>query len=45
LFSAQLNAQSVVIKIPTPSSAAKANIAVPVGRAKYASGENAIVWK
>ena len=45
LFAGQLFASNVVIKIPTPPNCAKANITVPVGRAKYAAGENCLVWK
>jgi AP-2 complex subunit mu-1 len=45
LFGANLFASNVVIKIPTPPNCARANIVVPIGRAKYAAGENAIVWK
>lgn len=45
LFNSQLFASNVVIKIPTPPNCAKANIVVPTGKAKYAAGENAIVWK
>lgn len=45
LFADALFAQNVVVKIPTPPASAKANISVPVGRAKYATGENCIVWK
>jgi AP-2 complex subunit mu-1 len=44
-FSAKLFANNVVIKIPTPPNAAKANIQVPIGKAKYAPAENALVWK
>lgn len=45
LFGAQLVASNVVVRIPVPPNCAKTNIAVPVGKAKFASGENAIVWK
>ncbi len=44
-FSASLYANNVIVRIPTPSNAARAVISVPVGKAKYNSGENALVWK
>jgi AP-2 complex subunit mu-1 len=44
-FASSLFANQVVIKIPTPTNAARAVISVPIGKAKYNSGENALVWK
>lgn len=44
-FSPTLHATNVVIRIPTPPNSARAIISVPAGKAKYASGENALVWK
>ncbi|KAI3648442.1 hypothetical protein MP228_006296 [Amoeboaphelidium protococcarum] len=45
LFNASLFATGVVIKIPTPPNSAKATISVPIGKAKYQSGENCLQWK
>jgi AP-2 complex subunit mu-1 len=44
-FSSQMVAANVVVKVPTPPNVAKVNISVPLGKAKYSGGENAIIWK
>ena len=44
-FTGSIYAQGVVIRIPAPGNTNKATISVPIGKAKYAAGENAIVWK
>lgn len=44
-FSPNLFATGVLVKLPTPKSAATAKIKVSTGKAKYVAQENAIVWK
>ena len=44
-FAQSLHAKNVVIRIPTPPNTAKAIISVGTGRAKYAAGENCLLWK
>ncbi|OZJ02738.1 hypothetical protein BZG36_04670 [Bifiguratus adelaidae] len=45
-FPPKLNANNVVIKIPTPLNAAKVEVRISGnGKAKYVPGENCIVWK
>eukprot|EP00457_Paulinella_chromatophora_P008223 gb/GEZN01008253.1/.p1 GENE.gb/GEZN01008253.1/~~gb/GEZN01008253.1/.p1 ORF type:complete len:435 (+),score=59.31 gb/GEZN01008253.1/:23-1327(+) len=44
-FSNQLFGTNVLITVPTPSNAAKSQIHVGMGKAKYNPAKNAIVWK
>lgn len=44
-FDAKLNANNVVLKIPTPLNTTKVECKVGVGKAKYVPGENHILWK
>lgn len=44
-FPEDKKAQSVVIKIPMPATAARASIMVDKGRAKYEPQERALVWR
>ena len=45
LFKPTLTAQKVEVRIPTPPNTSGVKIITLKGRAKYKSGENAIVWK
>ena len=44
-FDSKLNANNVVLRIPTPLNTTGAQIKVPLGKAKYVPAENMIVWK
>jgi AP-2 complex subunit mu-1 len=44
-FSPKLNANNVVIKIPTPLNTTKVDCKVGIGKAKYVPAENVIIWK
>jgi AP-2 complex subunit mu-1 len=44
-FNPKLNANNVVLKIPTPLNATKVDCKVQLGKAKYVPAENQIVWK
>lgn len=44
-FDSKLQANNVVLKIPTPLSTTKVDSKVGIGKAKYAPGENMIIWK
>ncbi|KAL7422227.1 clathrin associated protein complex medium subunit [Cryptotrichosporon argae] len=44
-FDPKLNANDVVLKIPTPLNTTKVDAKVAIGKAKYVPGENHIVWK
>ncbi|ODO03376.1 AP-2 complex subunit mu-1 [Cryptococcus wingfieldii CBS 7118] len=44
-FDSKLNANNVVLKIPTPLNTTGVRNKVGVGKAKYVPGENFIVWK
>ncbi|RSH77895.1 uncharacterized protein EHS24_002966 [Apiotrichum porosum] len=44
-FDSKLNANNVVIRIPTPLNTVKVDAKVGMGKAKYVPGENHIVWK
>ena len=44
-FDSKLQANNVVLKIPTPLSTTKVDSKVGIGKAKYAPGENVIIWK
>jgi len=44
-FSAKLFANNVLMTIPTPTNAAKSQVNVGLGKAKYNATKNAIVWK
>lgn len=44
-FDSKLQANNVVLKIPTPLSTTKVDAKVGIGKAKYAPGENVIIWK
>lgn len=44
-FDPKLNANNVVLKIPTPLNTTKAEAKVGVGKAKYSPAENFIIWK
>jgi AP-2 complex subunit mu-1 len=44
-YAANIFAQNVVVKVPTPTNTSSTNINVPFGKAKYNGGENAIIWK
>eukprot|EP00127_Corallochytrium_limacisporum_P003442 Clim_evm70s149 gene=Clim_evmTU70s149 len=45
LYVTRLLATNVEVRIPTPPNTSKANVTCLAGRAKYKSGENAIIWK
>jgi len=40
-----LNANNVVLRIPTPLNTTNVNAKVGVGKAKYVPAENVIIWK
>jgi AP-2 complex subunit mu-1 len=44
-FEGKLNANNVVLRIPTPLNTTGAQVKVQVGKAKYNPAENMIVWK
>ncbi|KAJ9109743.1 hypothetical protein QFC19_001973 [Naganishia cerealis] len=44
-FDPKLNANDVVLRIPTPLNTTSVNCKVQVGKAKYVPGENVIIWK
>lgn len=44
-FDSKLNANNVVLRIPTPLNTTKAEVKVGVGKAKYVPSDNVIVWK
>ncbi|KAI1298886.1 AP-2 complex subunit mu [Mortierella claussenii] len=44
-FSSKLNANNVVLKIPTPLNTAGVICSASAGKAKYVPGDNSIVWK
>ncbi|BEI85359.1 hypothetical protein CcaverHIS002_0507600 [Cutaneotrichosporon cavernicola] len=44
-FDHKLNANNVVLRIPTPLNTTKAEVKVGVGKAKYVPADNVIVWK
>ncbi|KAF9421196.1 hypothetical protein BGZ94_008926 [Podila epigama] len=44
-FSSKLNANNVVLTIPTPLNTAGVTCSVSAGKAKYVPAENSIVWK
>jgi AP-2 complex subunit mu-1 len=44
-FDGKLNANNVVLRIPTPLNTTKVESKVGVGKAKYVPGENIIIWK
>jgi AP-2 complex subunit mu-1 len=44
-FDAKLNANGIVLRIPTPLNTTKVECKVVVGKAKYVPAENMIVWK
>lgn len=44
-FNPKLNANNVVIKIPTPLNTTKVDCKVQMGKAKYVPADNEIVWK
>lgn len=44
-FEGKLNANNVVLRIPTPLNTTGAQVKVPIGKAKYVPAENMIVWK
>ncbi len=44
-FDSKLNANNVVLRIPTPLNTTMANCKVQMGKAKYVPEENVIVWK
>jgi len=44
-FSGKLFANNVLMSIPTPTNAAKSNVTVGLGKAKYNAAKNAIIWK
>lgn len=44
-FDSKLNANNIVVKIPTPLNTTKVDAKVAVGKAKYIPAENVIVWK
>ena len=45
LFKAALTAQKIEVRIPVPPNTSGVKIITLKGKAKYKSGENAIVWK
>ena len=44
-FPAQVFAQSLVLRIPTPTNTASAKISVTGGKAKYVGSDHCLVWK
>ena len=44
-FDPQLNANNVVLRIPTPLNTTNVASKVGVGKAKYVPAENVIIWK
>jgi AP-2 complex subunit mu-1 len=44
-FDSKLNANNVILKIPTPLNTTSVNTKVGIGKAKYVPGENIIIWK
>ena len=44
-FDAKLNANNVVLRIPTPLNTTKVDSKAGVGKARYVPAENVIVWK
>jgi len=44
-FNPKLNANNVVIKIPTPLNTIKVDCKVQLGKAKYVPADNLIIWK
>lgn len=44
-FNPKLNANNVVIKIPTPLNTTKVDCKVQLGKAKYVPADNVIIWK
>ncbi|KAJ9109101.1 hypothetical protein QFC21_000429 [Naganishia friedmannii] len=44
-FDPKLNANDVVLRIPTPLNTTSVNCKVQVGKAKYVPAENVIIWK
>jgi AP-2 complex subunit mu-1 len=44
-FDSKLNANNVVLRIPTPLNTTNVVCKVQVGKAKYAPAENVIIWK
>lgn len=44
-FDPKLNANNVVLRIPTPLNTTGVNCKVGLGKAKYVPGENVIIWK
>nr|ODN81227.1 AP-2 complex subunit mu-1 [Cryptococcus depauperatus CBS 7841] len=44
-FDSKLNANNVILRIPTPLNTTGVRNKVGVGKAKYVPGENVIVWK
>ena len=44
-FDPKLNANDVVLRIPTPLNTTSVNCKVQLGKAKYVPAENVIIWK
>jgi len=44
-FDPKLNANGVVLRIPTPLNTTNVNCKVTLGKAKYVPADNMIVWK
>ncbi|GHJ85483.1 hypothetical protein NliqN6_1885 [Naganishia liquefaciens] len=44
-FDPKLNANDVVLRIPTPRNTTSVNCKVQLGKAKYVPAENVIIWK
>jgi len=44
-FDSKLNANNVVLRIPTPLNTTNVKCQVALGKAKYLPDENVIVWK
>jgi AP-2 complex subunit mu-1 len=44
-FDPKLNANDVVLRIPTPLNTTSVNCKVQIGKAKYVPAENIIIWK
>ncbi|KAG0143751.1 hypothetical protein CROQUDRAFT_48375 [Cronartium quercuum f. sp. fusiforme G11] len=44
-FNPKLNANNVVVKIPTPLNTTKVDCKVQMGKAKYVPSDNLIIWK
>ncbi|KAI9638622.1 intracellular protein transport-related protein, partial [Dioszegia hungarica] len=44
-FDSKLNANNVVLRIPTPLNTTKVDVKVGLGKAKYVPAENVIIWK